>query len=178
MGSKPAQQTLTASDFRKLYEEHLTAVYNFCLYQVRDQALAEDLTADTFERAWRSRRQYDPARAAFTNWLFTIARNRVADRHRWQGRHTIVDLNGRHPDTAPLPEEIAARSEKSRRPNDLIADLTADQQELIALKFGAGLTNRVIAELLGKSETAVGSALHRALGSIRQQLSETEISDR
>ena len=178
MGAEPAQNTLTSTDFKKLYEEHLTAVFNFCLYQVGDYALAEDITADTFERAWRSRRKFDPNKATFTTWLFAIARNRVADRHRWQGRRSFVELNGQHPDSAPLLEEMAARSEKTQQLNELIRGLSAEQQELIALKFGAGLTNRAIADLVDKSETAVGSALHRALGKIRQQLSETELSNR
>jgi RNA polymerase sigma-70 factor (ECF subfamily) len=60
--------------------------------------------------------------------------------------------------------------------NQLIRALSVEQQELIALKFGAGLTNRAIADLLDKSETAVGSALHRALGKIRELLTETDIS--
>ena len=178
MGSEPAQNSLTSTEFKKLYEEHLTAVFNFCLYRVGDYALAEDITADTFKRAWRSRSRFDPDKATFTTWLFAIARNRIADRQRWQGRRSFVALNGQHPDNAPLLEEMAARSEKTQRLNELIRGLTAEQQELIALKFGAGLTNRAIADLVDKSETAVGSALHRALGSIRQQLSETEISDR
>jgi RNA polymerase sigma-70 factor (ECF subfamily) len=174
MGSEPAHPKTPASDFKKLYEEHLAAVYNFCLFQVRDQSLAEDLTADTFERAWRSRHNFDPSKAAFTTWLFAIARNRVADRRRWQANNDYVELNGAHRDDSPLPEEIAARSEKTERLNELVAGLTADQQELIALKFGAGLTNRVIAGLLNKSETAVGSTLHRALEKIRQQIAEGE----
>lgn len=176
MPSKPVQNALSTTDFKELYEEHLTAVFNFCLYRVGDYALAEDLTADTFERAWRSRRKFDPNKALFTTWLFAIARNRVADRHRWQERHAIVELNGQHADSAPLLEEMAARAEKIQQLNDLVRTLTESQQDLIALKFGAGLTNRAIANLVDKSESAVGSALHRALGKIRQQLTEPENS--
>jgi RNA polymerase sigma-70 factor (ECF subfamily) len=176
MPSKPAQEAFSTIEFKNLYEEHLTAVFNFCLYRVGDYALAEDMTADTFERAWRNRQQFDSGKATFNTWLFAIARNRVADKQRWQGRHTFVELNGRQADDRPLPEEMAVRSEKIRRLNQLIRALSVDQQELIALKFGAGLTNRAIADLLDKSETAVGSALHRALKKIRAQLTEIEIS--
>jgi RNA polymerase sigma-70 factor (ECF subfamily) len=176
MASEPAQNAVSISDFKKLYEEHLTAIFNFCLYQVGDQSLAEDLTADTFERAWRNRQHFDPDKATFTTWLFAIARNRVRDRHRWQGRHMIVELNGRHPDNAPHLEDTAAHSENTQQLIELIGSLTAEQQELIALKFGAGMTNRAIADVVDKSETAVGSALHRALEKIRQQLTETDIS--
>jgi RNA polymerase sigma-70 factor (ECF subfamily) len=176
MPSKPAPEAFSTTDFKKLYEEHLTAVFNFCLYRVGDYALAEDMTADTVERAWRNRQRFDSSKATFTTWLFAIARNRVTDRQRWRGRHTFVELNGRQPDDGPLPEETAARSEKTQQLNQLIRALSVEQQELIALKFGAGLTNRAIADLLDKSETAVGSALHRALGKIRELLTETDIS--
>lgn len=77
--SKPLRQSATtdAEDFSALYRRHLDAVFNYCLFRVGDRAVAEDLTAEAFERAWRARDRYRPERAAFSTWLFTIVRRRA-----------------------------------------------------------------------------------------------------
>jgi RNA polymerase sigma-70 factor, ECF subfamily len=68
------------TDFERLYRAELPGIYNFFRYRVGDGPLAEDLTADTFEKAWRNRNRYRYDLAAFSTWLFTIAR-RVAQDH-------------------------------------------------------------------------------------------------
>ena len=88
VASRPTESQEDA--FAQLYQEHIDAVFNYCLYRVGDVMVAEDLTADIFERAWRARRRYNPRRAKFSTWLFTIARRRVIDWHRRQGRRRTV----------------------------------------------------------------------------------------
>lgn len=163
---------LTAKLFAQLYEEYLGAVFNYCLFRVGDRQLAEDLTAETFEQLWRDRSQYDPEQANLTTWLFALARHRIIDRQRQQGRVTLVTLeadDGQYIDAAPLPEAQAARNERLAYLRELVQQLPDEHRELIALKFGAGLTNRRIAELLNKSESAVGSALFRIIQKLREQ---------
>lgn len=169
---------LTAKLFAQLYEEYLGAVFNYCLFRVGDRQLAEDLTAETFEQLWRDRSQYDPEQANLTTWLFALARHRIIDRQRQQGRVTLVTLeadDGQYIDAAPLPEEQAARNERLAKLQKLVQELPAEHKELIALKFGAGLTNRRIAELLGKGESAVGSALYRIMQKLREQWEEVNV---
>jgi RNA polymerase sigma factor (sigma-70 family) len=67
------------ADFEALYRAELPRVYNFFRYRVGDEALAEDLTSETFERAWRHRARYRRDLAAFSTWLFSIARNVAID---------------------------------------------------------------------------------------------------
>lgn len=161
--------TLTAETFTQLYEEHLDAVFNYCLYQVGDRQLAEDLTANIFEQAWRDRHRYDPERANVSTWLYAIARHRVIDEQRRQGRRVLVSLDQQHEDGTPLPEEQVARAERLVQLRNLVQALPEEQQELIALKFGAGLTNRSIADLLNRSETAIGSAIYRVMQKLRER---------
>jgi len=153
--------------FAELYTEHAVAVFNYILFCVGTRAIAEDLTADTFERVWRARRRYRPDRAAFVTWLFAIARRRVIDWQRRQRRRPVTPLTEGHPDDALSPEAHAERSERQTALRHLVLELRDDEQELIALKFGAGMTNRTIAHLLGKSETAIGSALYRVIVKLR-----------
>jgi RNA polymerase sigma-70 factor (ECF subfamily) len=163
-----------AEAFTRLYEEHVGALFNYCLYRVGDPAVAEDLTADIFERAWRARRRYDPDRASFATWLFAIARRRVIDWQRRQGRRPTVSLDEDLASPRPDPAASAEQAEERRRLHRLIRSLPEESQELIAFKFGAGMTNRRIAEIVGKSETAVGSALYRLVRKLRRQWEESK----
>lgn len=165
--TRPA--ALDTNAFADLYRAHTHAVFNYCLFRVSDRAVAEDLTADTFERAWRARRRYRPDRAAFSTWLFTIARRVVTDWHRRQGRRPLVKLNDQHPDDTPPPEAHVEEVERQAHLRRLIGALDHNEQELIALKFGAGMTNRHIGQVLVKSETAVGSAVYRVMQKLRGQ---------
>lgn len=66
-------------DWEAVYTEQLPRIYNFFRYRLCDDQLAEDLTATTFEHAWRSREQYSGAKGAITTWLFAIARHDAID---------------------------------------------------------------------------------------------------
>jgi RNA polymerase sigma-70 factor (ECF subfamily) len=160
--------------FARLYREHTEAVFNYCLFQTGNRAVAEDLTADTFERAWRARRRYRPERAAFNTWLFTIARRVVIDWQRRQARRPLFKLREEQPGEAPSPESQIEESEQQRRLRALIRSLEPHEQEMIALKFGAAMTNREIAQLLDKSETAIGSAIHRIMQKLRLKWKKTD----
>lgn len=81
----------------------------------------------------------------------------------------LLSLDGQQEDETPLPEAQVAREERFARLYNLVHMLPDEQQELIALKFGAGLNNRRIAELLNKNESAVGSAVYRIIQKLRQQ---------
>lgn len=168
--------TLTNNEFTQLYEQHLDALFNYCLFRVTDRQTAEDLTADTFEQAWRDRYRYNPEKASFTTWLFAIARHRIIDSQRKQRWQTLLPLNGQHKDETPLPEEVAAKDGQFASLHDLIKTLPDEHQELIALKFGAGLSNRRIAELSNKNESAIGSSIYRIMQKLRQQWEVENVS--
>jgi RNA polymerase sigma-70 factor (ECF subfamily) len=160
---------IDADVFADLYRTHTYAVFNYCLFRVSNRTVAEDLTADTFERAWRARHRFEPDRATFNTWLFTIARRVITDWQRRNARRPVRDLSDRQPDETPSPEAQVEETEQQTRLRCLVQALDQDEQELIAFKFGAGMTNREIARLIDKSETAVGSALYRVMQKLRKQ---------
>lgn len=168
--STPLKQTLSVTDadvFADLYQAHLSAVFNYCFFRVGNRAVAEDLTADAFERAWQARHRYQPSRATFSTWLFTIAQRVVTDWQRRQARRSWLKLNRKQPSATPSPETHLEESEQQAQLRQLVQRLSPSEQELIALKFGAGMTNREIAGLVKKSETAVGSSIHRIMKKLR-----------
>jgi RNA polymerase sigma-70 factor, ECF subfamily len=155
-------------DWDALYAEQLPRIYNYFRFRVGNDADAEDLTARTFESAWRARERYREDLARFSTWLFTIARNVAVD-----------FLRSRHPQTSldvveemaaeGTPEEDAARDSDLQRLSALAARLSEREQQLIALKYGAELDNRQISRLTRLSESNVGTILHRAVQMLRSQ---------
>jgi RNA polymerase sigma-70 factor (ECF subfamily) len=147
-------------DWEAAYQADLPRVYNFFRYRVGDDRVAEDLTSETFEKAWKNRQRYRHNLAAFSTWLFTIARN------------VAVDYFRKPPPEVPLDREIHAATDETldsliqqrsdyERLSTLLARLKDRDRELVALKYGAGLTNRSIASMSGISESNVGTILYR-----------------
>ncbi|HRQ36446.1 MAG TPA: RNA polymerase sigma factor [Chloroflexota bacterium] len=158
----------TEADFAELYHAELPRVYNFFRYRVGDGPLAEDLTAETFEKAWRNRHRYRRDLAAFSTWLFTIAR-RVATDHYRKTRPEIPLHEVGHLTHDENMEEWAQQQADFNRLSLLLSRLADRDRELVALKYGAGLTNRAIAGLTGLSESNVGVILHRTLQTLRSE---------
>src|SRR5215213_3465154 len=69
-------------EFERLYEAEAQGLFGFLAYRTGDRALAEDLLADTFERALRSRTRFDRRRGSAKTWLYTIALNLLRDHAR------------------------------------------------------------------------------------------------
>jgi RNA polymerase sigma-70 factor (ECF subfamily) len=155
-----------AVDWDAVYREELSRVYNFHRYRVGDPATAEDLTSVTFEKAWRARGRYRRDRASLGTWLLSIARNVAIDHFRSSRTRSEVPFED---EVAPglNPEDAAARREEQIRLEGLLAGLAPRERELIALKYGAGATNRSIARLTGLSESNVGTILHRTVVALR-----------
>lgn len=165
--------TIAEVDWAAAYADQLPRVYNYFRFRVGDDLLAEELTAQTFERAWRERGRYRSDLGAFSTWLFTIARhlgmNHRRD-HRAARELPLEWVTGLH-DRQPV-EDLVEQRENLGRLRLLLARLPATEQELIRLKYGAGLTNRAIARLIGLSESNVGTRLHRTVQRLRADWEE------
>lgn len=170
-----AQTDQTA--FADLYDHFFRRVYNYVRYRLGDPEAAEDVTAQVFERALRHLPGYHVRRGSFAGWLFGIARHAVLDYLRQHKRHPLVSLEeveDRSGDASGPAEQIEAAQTRAHL-IALVATLKEREQEIIALRFGAGLTNRRIAELIGISETNVGVILYRAIRTLRQKMDEEAV---
>jgi RNA polymerase sigma-70 factor, ECF subfamily len=160
-----------ATDWDARFAEELPRVYNFFRYRVGPGVVAEDLTGITFEKAWGARDRYREDRAGFETWLFAVARNVAVDHFR-RARvsvplEDVAELPG-----GPTPEEIAERRSDEARLAALLARRSERERELLALKYGAELSNRDIARMAGLSESNVGTILHRAVEALRDDWSK------
>jgi RNA polymerase sigma-70 factor, ECF subfamily len=156
-----------AEGFAELYERTFPRVYAYVASLLRDRSAAEDVTAQAFERAYRKRRSYRPARGSMDAWLFGIARNAALDELRRRKRRAALETDPEDT-TSPSPEdqaELAVRRESVRA---ALASLDGQERDLIALKFAGGLSNGEIARVLGTSESNVGTRLHRTITKLRE----------
>ena len=156
-------------DWDTLYRVQMPRIFNFFRYRLGDDEIAQDLTSITFTKAWRARRQYQSDLGAFEAWLFTIARNVANDFLRQTQRRKEVSLDtlwGLSAETT-VEQEAQQRREFARL-HALLKTLPAREQEIIALKFGADMTNRSIAQALHMSESNIGTILHRTVTKLRK----------
>ena len=155
-------------DWDAVYAEQLPRVYNFFRYRCGNPADAEDLTSITFEKAWRGRDRYRRDKGAFSTWLFAIARNAAIDHYR--ARAPLVPLDeAATMAAAGTPEDGTLLRSDSLRLSALLPTLSDRDRELIAMKYGAEMTNREIARATGLSESNVGTILHRAVQALRER---------
>ena len=157
-------------DWEAVYREEMPRIYNFFRYRVGDGPAAEDLTSATFEKAWRARDRYRRDRASVATWLFAIARNVARDHFRKDRREVpIEEASG----LGASPEGSLVRRADFRRLSALLGELSDRERELLALKYGAGETNRAIAKITGLGESNVGTILHRVVAALRTRWAES-----
>ena len=155
-------------DFERLYAAEAQGLFGFLAYRTGDRALAEDLLADTFERALRSRKRYDRRRGPAKAWLYAIALNLLRDHARRaaaEGR--AIERVG---PGAPSVEAPGAAVEDRDVVQRALSRLSPEEREAIALRFGAELTVPEMAEALGEPLTTVEGRVYRALRKLRAEL--------
>ena len=158
----------TEMDWASVYEELLPKVYHYFCLRVGDRLEAEDLTATTFERAWRDRERYRKDLGTFTNWLFGIA-GHVAITHFRQNQQEQA-ISEQETATVSRPtEETATRQAEFERLASMLTSWPEREREIFSLKYGAQFTNRSIAKIVGISESNVGTILYRMVSLLREQ---------
>ncbi len=150
----------------RVYEEYYPKLYKYTLYRVGDHSIAEDLVSEAFEKALKKYSTYNPQKAKLSTWLFAIVNNTIINHHKKQ-RHYSPSLELENIESKYRLEDLVIEQElKEILLNSLMA-LDERQRNIIALKFGAGLTNREIAQITELTESNVGTILYRALRRLR-----------
>jgi RNA polymerase sigma-70 factor (ECF subfamily) len=159
-----------APSFAAAAEAHLDDVYRYLLVLTRNPATAEDLTSETFERALRAWRRFDPRRATARTWLCALARSAALDWFRAEQRRR-------------RREERAAERERSVEAPELglspaleqaLGELSAADREVIALRIVLDLDATAAARLIGISATACTTRLNRALQRLEERLNDDD----
>jgi len=157
--------------FAALYERTFPRVYAYVASLLRDRASAEDVTAQAFERAYRKRSSYRARRGSHEAWLFGIARNAALDELRRRKRRARLESDPVD-DVSPNADDQLELSLRREAVRAALASLDGRERDLLALKFAGGLSNAEISRVLGLSETAAGTRLHRTLTKLRKACDE------
>ena len=157
-------------DFERLYADNAQALFGFLAYRTGDRALAEEVLGEAFERALRSKRGYDPAKASAKTWVYAIALNCLRDRHRRsQAEARALDRAYAVADDAAPDRGLAGVEDRDSLARGMSA-LSEEEREALALRYGGDLTAPEMAELLGEKLTTVEGRVYRALRKLRDEL--------
>ncbi|MGH8886554.1 MAG: RNA polymerase sigma factor [Egibacteraceae bacterium] len=156
------------------YTELHEPLLRYLVGQCGDRYLAEDLVVQTFEEFIRHGDRIRGGGDAIRAWVYRAARNNLIDEKRKVRRHGDVPLGDeageRYPARDPGPEALALDAIGDRQLQAAMERLSDDQREIIALRFGAGLSGPETAEVTGKTINAVKSLQHRALAALARLL--------
>ena len=164
--------------FATLYDRYVERIYGYAARQVAETAVAQDITAATFEKALRHIGRYRPGAAGLAPWLYTIARHEIAQHYRrgrfavpWRERDDGEDelpaverQNGR-----PI-ESLLLAGERDGALHAALRRLSEADRDLLTLRFLEELPTEDVAAILGCSRANVYVRLHRALARLRGQL--------
>jgi RNA polymerase sigma-70 factor (ECF subfamily) len=165
-------------ELRRVYREHVDAVYAFFGYSVPRTA-AEDLTSSTFERVIRSWRSYDPRRSSERTWILSIARNLLWDHFRRESHRTALSTD-EHPELVEALAGVDGSYGRILSDDALLAwlaPLDEREREVVVLRYALELSGAEVAEVMGLSTANVHQIASRALRRLRQLAKEHGVRD-
>jgi RNA polymerase sigma factor (sigma-70 family) len=170
----PRSAETTAPSFAAVAEELLDDVYGYLLYLTKNWAVAEDLTSETFEAAFKKWRRFDPRRGTPRAWLLAIARTTALDWFRADSRRRRREERAdaaepRRDNESAFGEGLSPALEEGLRA------LTAGEREVVALRVVLDLDSEETARLLGITPTAVSTRLGRALAKLEERMREHDV---
>ncbi|HTP03328.1 MAG TPA: sigma-70 family RNA polymerase sigma factor [Anaerolineales bacterium] len=167
-----------AEAFGHLYETYLDRIYRYIYFRVTDQQTAEDLISQVFTKAWENLDRYQPSGRPFIAWLYTIAHNTVIDHYRTRKDTVAIENTISLASDAPGPHEQVELHIEADHLRAALQTLTAEQQQVVMLKFIAGMTTDEIAGQLRKSAGAIRALQMRALEALAKQMDKNEVFSR
>jgi len=159
--------------FHALFEYFAPRLKAFLHRQGTSSDMAEEVVQETMVNVWRKAKQFDPAKASASTWIFTISRNLRIDLLRKANRPE-PDMNDPAlvPDPAPRPLEAISRAQENSRLKKAVAGLPPEQQEVLHLAFFEEKAHTIVAEELGIPLGTVKSRIRLAFRRIRSELGE------
>lgn len=160
-----------AAAFDALYRRYATRVYLYCLLRRGNMQDAEGLTAQTFLAALEGLGRYRE-RGSFAAWLFTIARRQCHDYYRRHYRHPerpLEDVAARANPRSPDPEQQAFRALVIACLPRVLPHLSEERQEVVWLRYGAGLSTAETVAVMGKGQSTGKMLLLRALNDLQER---------
>lgn len=156
--------------FGELYKIFLNKIYRFIYYLVGDEFLAEDITQNTFLKAWNSLPNFSLGKGTFQSYLYTIARNLVIDNQRKRKEISLDAEIGNTIASEEDPEKKIWKNESMQKIRETLKSLPEVDRQLVVLRYFEEMQFDEISEILGKKPGALRVRLHRVLETLRVEL--------
>jgi RNA polymerase sigma-70 factor, ECF subfamily len=155
--------------FARIYERYAPAIYRYIYRRVEDEELAKDLQADVFTRMFEGLPRYTDRGWPISAWLYRIAHDRSVDSIRARSRRRQISLED-WGGTCEGPEQSVGQQLDYEELHRSLYSLTAEQRQVIQMRFLAGLSIQEVAQQLGRSEGAIKALQHRGIQTLGRQL--------
>jgi len=155
-----------------IYDKYFTEVYRYVRYRLNDDTAAEDIASDVFVRLLEAAQKKQGPQSSLKGWLIATASNAVNDHLRRQYRRPVEALSESMPDRGPSVHFQVDSREQNRMVQTAYAQLTSEQQHVLALRFGQGYSLEETATHLKKNINAVKALQFRALAALQRQIVE------
>lgn len=165
-------QKLDSQSISAIYDRYFPEIYRYIRYRISDDAIAEDIASDVFVRLIEASQKKKGPQTNLRGWLIATASNAVNDHHRRHYRRPVEALSESTPDATPSIHSQVDVREQNRLVRDALAQLTDEQQHVLALRFGQGYSLEETAAFLKKNINAVKALQFRALASLQRQIGE------
>lgn len=162
------------ADFERMYQDYFPKIYNHVFYKLLHKEQTEDVVSAIFLKVSENILHFDPQKASFNTWIFTIAKNTLTDYYRLRRRYISLDdpeNGGELQNDVEVQSRLIAADELKELFNTL-ASLDEKTREVISLKYFGEFTNRDIARLTGIKESTVSTICQRGLEKLRKVISK------
>jgi RNA polymerase sigma-70 factor (ECF subfamily) len=171
-GALDGLRKLDAQTIGAIYDQYFSEVYRYVRYRVGDDSLAEDIASDVFVRLLEATKKNQGPSTSLKGWLIATASNAVNDHLRRQYRRPTEELSESMPDNASNIHAEVDQREQNRLVQTAYAQLTSEQQHVLALRFGQGYSLDETASFMKKNVNAIKALQFRALAALQRQIGE------
>lgn len=156
--------------FAEIYEQHYDAIYAYLFYRCGNATLSEDLASEVFLRLVTGISRYTYRGRPMLAWLYTVARNLLADHYRRETRIEPSSLDENLVDAGPGPAASAERRLAQECLGRALRHLSESHQQVVLLRFSQGLSHADTAAILGRTLNATKVMQHRALKALKKAI--------
>ncbi|GAB4461360.1 MAG: sigma-70 family RNA polymerase sigma factor [Anaerolineales bacterium] len=167
-------QNLDSQAIAAIYDRYFTEVYRYVRYRIEDDAAAEDIASDVFIRLLEAVQKRQGPQSSLRGWLLATASNAINDHLRRLYRRPADPLSDLLPDPASIVHDEVIQREQYRAVRSAYAQLTDEQQHVLALRFGQGYSLEETAQVMKKKVNAVKALQFRALSALQRLIGEAK----
>ena len=159
--------------FSKIYNQHIEKIYRYVYLKVGSKEIAEDLSSETFSRAWNFFKNKEAEIENPQAFLYQVARNLIADHYRKSSQYKVITVeNVQMSDPSIDIEKDALVGSDIEKVRQALSCLKEDYQDVIVWHYLDELSIKEVAQTMEKSEQAVRVTLHRALKALRKKMNQ------